>query len=41
LDSSSTFLTGLQREKEELFKQQTQLARFLSESDDEMQEIPP
>jgi hypothetical protein len=41
LDSASTFLTGLQREKEELLKQQTQLARSPSTSDDEMQEIPP
>jgi hypothetical protein len=41
LDSASTFLAGLQREKEIFLKRESQLTRSPSTSDDEMQELPP
>jgi hypothetical protein len=41
LESATAYLTGLQNKEKELLKQQTQLARSPSPSDDEMQEIPP
>jgi hypothetical protein len=41
LDSASTFLAGLQREKEILLKRESQLTRSPSTNEDEKQEIPP